>query len=73
MTETDSFSTMKNISKKLFERSQKLLKWTCRAEDALTRKQARKALRKIAKHSLKLAELRGQAYTETNQEESNHE
>lgn len=42
------------------------MKWTNLAEDALTRKQARKALRKVAKHSLKLAKLESLAYAELN-------
>ena len=59
----------KSIATKLHEINLKIIKWTCRAEDALTRKQAQKALRKIAKHSLRLARLQGRLYTENNQEE----
>ena len=59
----------KSIAAKLYDRVQKIAKWTTRAEDALTRKQAQKALRKVAKHSIKLAELQGRAYTEYNKEE----
>ena len=61
--------TKKNIAQRLWETNQKIAKWTARAEDALTRKQALKALRKIAKHSLKLAKLQGRLYTESTQEE----
>lgn len=61
---------MKNISAKLQGTSLKILKWTCRAEDAMTRKQSQKCLRKIAKHSLKLAKLQGMAYTLRNQEDT---
>jgi hypothetical protein len=61
---------MKNISAKLQDTSFKILKWTCRAEDALSRKQAQKCLRKIAKHSLKLAKLQGRAYTLRNKEDT---
>ena len=61
---------MKNISAKLQDASLKILKWTCRAEDAPTRKYARKCLRKVAKHSLKLAKLQGMAYTLRNQEDT---
>ena len=57
------------MSRKLHDRTLKLMKWTCRAEDALTRRQALKALRKIAKHSRKLAQLQGRAYIEGTQEE----
>ena len=59
----------KSIAQKLHSRTLKLMKWTCRAEDALTRRQALKALRKVAKHSRKLAKLQGQAYVEGTQEE----
>jgi len=60
----------KSLSQKLYDRTLKLMKWTCRAEDALTRRQALKALRKVAKHSRKLAKLQGQAYTENTQEDT---
>jgi len=60
----------KSISRELHDRTLKLMKWTCRAEDALTRRQALKALRKVAKHSRKLAQLQGQAYTESTQEDT---
>jgi hypothetical protein len=59
----------KSLARKLHDRTLKLMKWTCRAEDALTRKQALKALRKIAKHSRKLAQLQGRSYIEGTQEE----
>ena len=49
----------KSIAKKLYERTLKLMKWTCRAEEALTRKEALKALRKVNKHTRKLAKLQG--------------
>jgi hypothetical protein len=58
-----------NRSQRLYERANKILKWTIRAEEALTRKEARKALRKVAKHSLKLAKCQGRAYVTSNQEE----
>lgn len=51
-------------SQQIHDRVLKIMKWTMRAEDALTRKQAQKALRKIAKHSLKLAKLEQMAYNE---------
>lgn len=54
----------KSLAKKLHDRTLKLMKWTCRAEDALTRKQALKALRKVAKHSIKLAKLQGRLSAE---------
>jgi hypothetical protein len=60
----------KSLSQKLYDRTLKLMKWTCRAEDALTRRQALKALRKVAKHSRKLAQLQGQAYIESTQEDT---
>ena len=60
----------KPLSQKLHERMLKVMKWTCRAEDALTRKEAKRCLRKVAKHSLKLAKLQGRAYTEGTQEEN---
>ena len=59
----------KSIAAKLHERTLKLMKWTCRAEDALTRKQALKALRKVAKHTRKLAMLQGRCNTEDIQED----
>lgn len=64
---------MKNTSQKLFERMQKIMKWTCRAEEAANRKDAQKALRKVAKHSLKLAQLQGRLYTEGVQEETTND
>jgi len=60
----------KSLAQKLHDRTLKLMRWTCRAEDALTRRQALKALRKVAKHSRKLAQLQGQAYTENTQEDT---
>lgn len=55
---------MKSLAQKINERTMKIMLWTCRAEDALTRKQAQKALRKVAKHSRKLAKLQGRLYIE---------
>ena len=49
----------KSIAQQLHERTLKRMKWTCRAEEALTRKQALKALRRVAKHTQKLAKLQG--------------
>jgi len=59
----------KTIQQKLHSRTLKLMRWTCMAEEALTRQQALKALRKVAKHSRKLAKLQGRAYIEGTQEE----
>ena len=59
----------KSIAKKLHKCTLKIMKWTARAEGALTRKQALKALRKVAKHSFKLAKLQGRCDTEGIQEE----
>ena len=56
--------TKKNTAQRLWKANQKILKWTVRAEEAATRKEALKALRKIAKFSLRLAALQGRAYTE---------
>ena len=42
----------------------KIALWTMRAEDATTRDEALKALRKIAKHQRKLAKLQARAYHE---------
>ena len=56
-----------NHSQELYEVSHKILKWTVRAELALSRKEARKALRKVTKFSLRLAKLQGRLYTENNQ------
>ena len=53
-----------NHAKKLYDRMIKVMKWTVRAEDALTREEAQKALRKVAKHSMKLARLQGMVYSE---------
>jgi len=44
------------------DRVMKLMIWTCRAEDATTREEAMKCLRKIAKHSKKLAKLQSRGY-----------
>ena len=60
----------KSISRELHDRTLKLMRWTCKAEEALTRREARKALRKIAKHSRKLAQLQGRVYTESTQEDT---
>ena len=46
----------------LNDRMHKITMWMARAEDATTRKQAQKALRKVAKHSKKLAELQSLDY-----------
>jgi len=46
-----------STSSKIHDRVMKLMIWTCRAEDATTREEAMKALRKVAKHSKKLAKL----------------
>lgn len=59
-----------SIAKQLHSRTLKLMKWTCRAEEALTRKQALKALRKVAKHTRKLAMLQGKCNTEGTEEET---
>ena len=59
----------KSIAQKLYKRTLKLMRWTCRAEEALTRKQALKALRKVNKHAQKLAKLQGRCHTEGIQEE----
>ena len=56
--------TSRSFAQKLYKCNQKILKWTVRAEEAATRKEALKALRKIAKFSLRLAALQGRAYTE---------
>ena len=55
---------MKPHSQELQDRIIKIMTWTVRAEEATTRKQALKALRKVAKHSMKLAQLQGRSYTE---------
>jgi len=60
----------KSLAQKLHDRTLKLMRWTCRAEDAMTRREALKALRKVAKHSRKLAKLQGQAYIESTQEDT---
>ena len=49
--------TKKSRSKKIHDRVLKIMHWQCKAEDALSRDEALKALRKIAKHSIKLAKL----------------
>ena len=51
-------------SQQIHDRVLKIMKWTMRAEDAPNREQAQKALRKVAKHSLKLAKLEHMAYNE---------
>ena len=55
------------ISARLYNRMQKIAKWTVLAEDALNREEAQKALRKVAKHQWKLAKLQAKAYTEITQ------
>ena len=62
--------TKRSFAQRLYKLNQKILKWTLRADDALTRKDALKALKKIKKHSLKLARLQGTRYTEDIQEEN---
>jgi len=58
---------MKTVtSQDLYEANMKILKWTVRCEEALTRKKAAKALRKIAKFSNRLARLQGQRYAQKN-------
>ena len=54
----------KSHPQKLQDAMLKIMKWTCRAEDALTRKKALKALRKVAKWSQKLALLQSEGYTQ---------
>ena len=54
----------KPIAAKLYDRMQKIMRWTVAAEDALTREDAQKALRKVAKHQWKLAKLQAVSYTE---------
>lgn len=49
--------TKQNRSKKIHDRVLKIMHWQCKAEDALNRDEAQKALRKIAKHTTKLAQL----------------
>jgi len=51
-----------STSSKIHDRVMKLMIWTCRAEDATTREEAMKCLRKIAKHSKKLAKLQSRGY-----------
>ena len=51
----------KPLSQKLNDRILKVMTWTCRAEDAETREEAQRCLRKVAKHSLKLARLHNEA------------
>lgn len=59
----------KSTAQKLYTANQKISKWTVRLENALTRKEATKALRKIAKFSNRLAELQGRLYAYENTEE----
>ena len=54
----------KSRAYKLHNRMTKIMKWTVAAEDALTREDAQKALRKVAKHSTKLAKLQEKPYIE---------
>ena len=53
-----------HTAKKLYDLNQKILKWACKAEDASTCSQKLRALRKIAEHSIKLAELLGRLNAE---------
>ena len=56
----------KPIAAKLYDRMQKIMRWTVAAEDAiLDGTDARKALRKVAKHSKKLAKLQALSYTDS--------
>ena len=57
----------KSNSQRLYETNRKIIKWTVKCEDAMTRKQALKALRKIAKFSKRLARLQGLLYTQENE------
>jgi len=50
-----------SYSRKLNERVLKIMIWTCRAEDAQSREEAQRCLRKVAKHSRKLAKLQQEA------------
>ncbi len=50
----------------LYEANMKIMKWTIRCEEAVTRKQAAKALRKIAKFSNRLTKLKSQRYAQEN-------
>ena len=50
----------------LYKANMKILKWTVKCADASTSKQARKALRKIAKFSNRLARLQGLRYAQEN-------
>lgn len=51
-----------STSSKIHDRVMKLMIWTCRAEDAQNREEAMKCLKKIAKHSKKLAKLQRKGY-----------
>jgi len=51
-----------STSSKIHDRVMKLMIWTCRAEDATTREEAIKCLKKIARHSKKLAKLQSRGY-----------
>lgn len=57
--------TKKSRAFKLHEQMTKIALWTSCAEDATSREEAQKALRKVAKHSLKLAKLQREAYDST--------
>jgi hypothetical protein len=59
----------RSIAKKLHDRNLKLIEWTCKAEEALTRQEALRALKKIRKHSLKLAKLQSKVYNKGVQKE----
>ena len=59
----------KTIAQQLHHRTLKLMKWTCKAEQALTRKQALRCLKKVAKHTRKLAILQGRCHAEGTQED----
>lgn len=52
----------KSIAEKIVKVKRKITKWTVECQLALTRRQAIRALRKVAKHSEKLAELEGRLY-----------
>lgn len=61
----------KSTSQKIQDRVLKIMHWQVKAEDARNRAEAQKALRKTAKHSLKLAKLQSEAYCEKVHKEAN--
>jgi hypothetical protein len=52
---------------------QKIMLWTVRAEEATCREDALKALRKVAKHSRKLAILQATPYNSEELKRNNYE